>query len=360
MLWLCLGSLFFFIPFSVFAPDLLFGNTEIGEMQKQFFRLFMYLSPIHLVNITLSIFFIGQGKTRLVSILGLSSGILGSLLDYPFIFGVSGWLPPLGMQGAAWAIGCSESLLFIILLCLFFSRSNRQQYHTHKCTFEWPLFRDCVWVGFPSALLTASEKFGWTAYLMLMGDAGQLHIIVASIFNSLMFVLRVFPEGILKAIATLTGFHIGAQQAAATKKSVQSGIVLILLYCGIVAAVAFCWPNVITQPFFSSQAQSLKESLLSPLHFSLMLLPFYVLIKGINAIFIGVLKGSRDTWFKMVWGTLSIWLFLVLPTYTLVNQSVSVQVALLPIIGYAILSTIGYFLRLRFLQTSLKQQINAV
>lgn len=356
MIWLSLGSIFFFLPLSFFGAEYIFKHGQYASMQRDFFSLFMLFAPIHLLVSALNSFFLGQGKTRLISLLSLCSGVLGAFLDIPFIFGIEGLIPPFGMSGAALAIGCSETILVIALAFLFIRSSREHLYDSCNWKLHWPLLRDCIRIGLPVALLTASERFGWTTYLFLMSEASHIHIMVASIFNSLMMLLKIFPEGVHKGVCTLASFQIGSKQTMFTKCTIKAGLCLITIYCFLIALVAILLPTYLTAPFISEKAQKLGDALTQPLTFAMTLLPLYLLIQGWSAIVTGALKAAKDTWFKMFWGSSSIWLFLIVPTYIILQTDTSVAQAILPIIGYAIFTGVGYLFRYQHIYKTIRQK----
>ncbi|MCA9772866.1 MAG: MATE family efflux transporter [Myxococcales bacterium] len=84
------------------------ARPEVIAAGRNYYRIRVCGIPLVLLG------FVGMGalrglqNTRIPMIAGLGVSILNGLLDYALIFGVPGWIPAYGMEGAAWATLAGE------------------------------------------------------------------------------------------------------------------------------------------------------------------------------------------------------------------------------------------------------------
>ncbi len=91
-----------FVPL---APKIFewFGHEPaIRRLETEFFGVLCYGAFPLLLQNTLSCFYSGRGKTRVIMWINVSCALINGLLDYVLIFGGAG-LPPMGIAGAAMA-----------------------------------------------------------------------------------------------------------------------------------------------------------------------------------------------------------------------------------------------------------------
>ncbi|HAB99239.1 MAG TPA: hypothetical protein DCE71_05405, partial [Parachlamydiales bacterium] len=66
MIWVSLFSLIFFIPLGIWGAPLFFQNNLYGDLEVEMFRWLMFFGPSYALMTTLSGFFIGRGKTKML------------------------------------------------------------------------------------------------------------------------------------------------------------------------------------------------------------------------------------------------------------------------------------------------------
>lgn len=97
----------------------------------------------------LSAFYLGQGKTKRVLLTSFLSHGLHILLDFPLVFGVPGWLPPLGAFGSVVSAVIAQFFFCGSLLVDFLSFKHHLTYGTHQIALKWGSFCSYLRVGLP-------------------------------------------------------------------------------------------------------------------------------------------------------------------------------------------------------------------
>ena len=69
MIWLSLGSILFFWPMAYWGSEIFFGNSYNSVMERGYFQTMIFFGPFYPLYASLCGYFIGQGKTSMVTCL---------------------------------------------------------------------------------------------------------------------------------------------------------------------------------------------------------------------------------------------------------------------------------------------------
>lgn len=313
MIWLSLLSTLFFFPLALWGTQWFYGPEQ--SMEQEYFSWMVLFGPSFPLYSALCGFFIGQGKTHLVTLLALAANFVNACLDVALIFGVEGYIPSLGVTGAAIGTSCSSIFQVIVLLFIFLNRHHREQYGTGRYQLNRTAFWQCVRIGLPGAIFVVCELLGWTTFYSIMTLLGERYITVASIGQSLVILLFFFSDGVSKAVSTVSGNLIGAKRSFLVPKVIFSGFWLHLLFLAFMLTFFTLYSSQVITEFLPKADPNLIQSLHRPLQVCFFCLSLHLFFEGLKSVFAGVLTAAGDTWFLLVGGGLSVWMFLIMPLY---------------------------------------------
>jgi MATE family multidrug resistance protein len=329
MIWLGLLSVCIFCPIALWGPTLLFGTDASFEMQRSYFFWMLLFGPSHGLFTALCGFFIGQGKTMITTCAVVAGNILNTLFCLLFVFGWEGVFPSLGITGAAIATNTAVIGQVLILSCAFFKRENREAFGTSCWEWNPALLKQCVRVGLPSACFGILEVAGWALFYKMMATLGPGHLTVAGIVQNILILFNFFGDGLSRAVATLSGNAMGAQRSWVIYKIVRSGFILMTCFAVVFALILWGSHRLIIEWFLHSVSSHEQSILFSSLIFGLANAVVYKYLEGIRLVISGALNAAADTFFLLIGGTCSIWLFMVFPIYFfVVKQHGSIEMAL--------------------------------
>jgi multidrug resistance protein, MATE family len=347
MIWLSLFSLFFFIPLAYWGPERWYGGSEKWQLEKEYFHWMILFGSCYSIYGALSGFFIGQGRTALVTWMAIVSNIINVVVDILLIFGVEGWWEPMGVKGAAIATSASSFFQMLVLGLVFLNRTNRNSCGTGKFVLNWEMMRHCIRVGLPNALFATVEILGWAAFYHMMTLVSERHITIAAIAQSTAILLYFFAEGVSKAASAVAGNLIGAGRPQLISKMVQSGVWLHLSFFALTVLLCLFYSDFIIVQFFPSTTIESLASMESSLKISIFMMTAYLFFEGLRLLFAGVLTAAGDTFFLLTAGSLSVWLLLVLPVYLFVVVAhMSIEVGMLICVVYSFSACLIYLVRL--------------
>jgi MATE family multidrug resistance protein len=272
----------------------------IAAEEAIYYRINCWGGAAIVVSAALSSFFTGRGKVRTVMTVDSTAALVNVLLDYAWIYGHWGF-PKWGIAGAAWATVVALWLKMLLYFALFLRPRYRRQFGTLSgCRFDprvaWRLLR----FGLPSGLQLMLEVSGFGAFLLLIGDLGELSMAATSLafnVNNLAF-MPVLGVGI--ATSTLVGQRMGQQRPDLAARATHTASVVAAGYMLALSAAYVFAPDVILMAHWSMVEQrdfpQLRELTIELLRF----VAAYCLFDGMNVIFSAAIKGAGDTRFVMI------------------------------------------------------------
>jgi MATE family multidrug resistance protein len=365
MIWLAIFSFAFYIPFAYFGSDLIYDPIE-RPLEHAYFQTTMYWGPIFSMTPAIGGFFIGRGKAQILQWMSILGNTINLILDPLLIFGIEGFIPSMGIKGAAIATGVGSTIQAVILFFVFIKRKHREEYKTSNFHFNKEIFFKTIRVGLPPSVFVCIELFGWALFYHFMMSISPTHIYVAGVVQSIFMIFLFFGMGLEKGCIAIAGNMIGAGLLERVKTVLFSGIKLIGIYALIAMIPMAVYPHPIIKWFIGTSAlvegnttiKSLGTSFADILYFiriGLILSFLLLILESIRWIVNGILTAAGDTMFLLIAGAISIWCFLIIPTYVFVvvpKNSVVVAFAIWVLYGFAALGLLSF----RFLQGTWKKK----
>ncbi len=345
MIWFALFSVLFFVPMAIWGAPFVFGGDRYADLEIQYFRLLMLFGPSYALMMAFSGFFIGRGKTKVMIWLAIVANLINIVLDWAFIFGVKGLIPEMGVQGAAIATCLGYLFESAVLGVLFLRKENREHFGAAHWRLNWREMKKCCRIGFPQGIFYALEVFGWSVFYWMMTDMGESHITISSICQSFTILLSFFCDGLSRGAAAVAGNFIGSNRYHLVKKLLKSGLSLLCLFSLATALILLIDPVDTVKLLFIHQ---LDPSMQASLKTCMICAFTYVFFDGLRWVLSGLLIAAGDTFFLLIAGSLSVWVFLLAPLYFLVVQgNLPVEYAWGLTVLYASLFSIIYWIRFK-------------
>ncbi|MCB1083507.1 MAG: MATE family efflux transporter [Simkania sp.] len=355
MIWLAIFSSIFFFCLGTFGSNQLYNFGFFNADEVLYFKWNNFFAPAFSLLAAISAFFIGQGKTQIIKWMAILGNVVNIVLDPLFIFGVKGWIPEMGIKGAAIATGLGMIIQILVLGAIFLRQSNREFFGTNDWKFKTGPFWKVLKIGLPPAFFVMFELIGWALFYKMMERISPKHILVTSVTQSVLLLLIFFGLAIEKGAAAVAGNLIGAKLLHEVKRVFKSGVVLSLSFAGVLAVVLIGFPNYLIEWFFHNPAALEGDFVFSPelllsaksaIKFALAVMVFYLMFENIRFLLGGMLTAAGDTMFLMIAGAGSIWLFMLAPTYFfMVKTQANVEVAFYIWMFYSVVTALILYIR---------------
>lgn len=350
-------GIFSTIVFWIISPIIInisYNNDLLSSGQSEFLKYNFYYAPFLIICTALNSFYIGQGKTNLIKWVGIIGNIINIGLDYILIFGVRNLLEPMGIKGAAIATGIGVIVQIIILGTDFLSKTNRREFKTDKKNFQIGIFSSCFKKGSASAIALFFELMGWSAYYIMISKTGPEQSLIASIEQSIFLFFLFFGQALEKGAASISGNLIGSKNISEIKILLRSGLKLAIIFGIVTILFLTLFSDTIVNTFINSE-ESLSHNYISNVslkyiikkfHILMPILGLYILTENIRYLITGILISAGDTLFTMIINTITIWIFMVFPTYYfMLEKGADIVFALIIFIAHSLITSGILFFR---------------
>lgn len=317
MIWFSLMLVAPMTIISFFVPPLIFYQTGNEFNETIYFQVMIRFAPILCATISLSGFFIGIGKVKIVSRCVVAGNIFNIFLGYVLIFG--GWIvPSLGIMGAALATGISQTLQCLILLRYFLSQGYRRTYGTVQFDFNLMYFKEALRIGTPSGLGHAIEVAAHFIFFRIVMMAGNEQLTIAALVQSFYLLLGFVCEALSKGVGAIVANLIGARELTLIKRVFWSAIKLHILFFLVFFGIIWFYSNALINLFFTDTQILLSTNLRVLATQAMLWMGVFFLFDGFSWILIGQLTAAGDVKFILYVSILINWLAYVLPVFLLV------------------------------------------
>lgn len=317
MIWLAIFSYAIFIPAAFF-----FGHQFIPDHVYKdaypFYFWMMLSGPSFAAVAAFSSFFIGIGRTYIVTVAAIVANIINITLDFMLIFGVEGYINPMASEGAGIATAIAQLVFLVILAFAFLSKENRSKYCTTNYRFNPKMFIRCLKIGIPSTFNSVILIGGWAVIANYIA-AYYPQFLTAYNFGSTFYLFFLFyTDALCKACTAIVSNAIGAKKTPIITQMIKSATKLHMIFLLVVFLCAWIIPDQIIFLFYGENniSSDLDIKQLTLILKSLFLL---FLFEGYMGIYSGILLGGGDTKFILITNFIATWLFTVLPSIILLK-----------------------------------------
>ena len=251
-IWFSLLSMFITVPLSLLYGMWYFQGTDIQEVALPYFYLLVGCNFLYPLSATLSCFFLGQGKTKLVLFANLGAQAMKILFGYFLIFGLGNWIPSFGIMGGALSTMAAQILFCALLLSVFLNKHHRLTFHSHQFRFRVALFFECITPCCLRALNRILNFTSWAAIAHLMVAKGGDYLLILSIGGALFLFLPFLFEALCQAETTIFSQMIGAKQYDFIPKALFSGFFLVIIVICILSIPLLFFPLKVFSLLFPS------------------------------------------------------------------------------------------------------------
>lgn len=308
VIWMAIRIGLFFFPFflvlSAYSEEVFaaFGHSEfLIPLETIYFQVACFGSAAVVFENALCAFYIGRGKTSAVMYVNLFATAINIVLDVWFIFGF-GWIPEMGIEGAAWATTISVWLKVAIYAAIIFRPVNVERFGLLKGRkFDWSLFRNLFKYGGPSGWQLCMEGIAISLFILFIGKLGHVEAAATTLAFSVNLLAFIPIVGMSMSVSTLVGQQIGARRPDLAKRAVWNGLCISLAYSSAFALLYVFWPSLFLLAH-RMETHANSEIIETQAIFLLKFVAFYCVFDAFQVTYAAALKGAGDTTF-ILWCT---------------------------------------------------------
>jgi len=296
--------IFITLSFLFIDKILIFLNTptEIIESARSYISVILSGMVFMFIFLTYQSFSHGLGDTVSPMKIQFFSVGLNVILDPIMIFGL-GFLPKMGIQGAAYATVISRFLAAVLAFSFFFKKLPHILPRFKNLLPNPQMIRRILQISVPSSLAQSITSFGFLILQSFVNSYGTVVISTFSIGNRMTGIFMMPAMGISNALAAVIGQNLGAKQINRAEKSVAVAMRLVLAIMFLGCTFVFLFGSQLTR-FFIDEPQVIELG-----HRMFRITAVATLFFSVGFIFMGVFNGSGHTKSAMVFNVSRLWLF---------------------------------------------------
>lgn len=302
MIWFSLLSFFLIGPIGHLVGYAFFKGTPIETLARTYYNYLIWGNVLFALEGTLSSFLAGTGHTRKILHIHLIANLLNVGFSFFLIFGIEGWIPPLGVNGAA--IG---TLLAKAASCIWFA-----YYFLKISKIKWmkivpTQFLECIRKATPRAIGSFITVLAWNAAAHILIQRGGIDLLVCSFGVSVFMPL--INDGVGQAFLSVSSYLLGSNKLQLFPKLFRSTAIFIFLNMCLMSVPFLLYPNILIS-FFEHIPFSFAER--SALLNTCICIALCYFTNSIYVISFMLITAFKDTLFYMTFqttlGTLSFFL----------------------------------------------------
>jgi len=288
-------------------------DTAPGQIEPQqaYFTILMFGAVFGLLRNSLSAYFSGIGRTRIIMAGAVTSMVVNVAANYILIFGKLGFAP-LGIRGAALGTLIGSLAGLLVLVVAYFGKENRRNYAVIAGTrFDLPMMRTLLRFGYPSGLEFFLNMLAFDLLVLTFHSYGlEVAGAVTMAFNWDM-VSFIPLIGLNIGVTSLVGRYMGSRSPELAHRATMSGIKIVTLYATLIILTFSLFPEVLIGIFRPVQPDAVYEASFPLAVYMVRLVSVYVFADAIGLVFSGALRGAGDTFMTMCLSVSTHWLLAV-------------------------------------------------
>jgi len=248
MVWFSFATMLITLPISSAFGSYFFSIEEVHTHGRAYFNWMMWFNSLFPLGTSLASFFIGTGRTRIITYATLAAHSINICLNYSLIFGVEGIVPPLGSSGAAIATGVAQ----VIYCILLFSQFIRKKYIDFGCRYirlKLSSLFEVLRLGIPTAAARMHNLFIWSLMMKILAEQGETYLLALSYGSMLVFLFSPLNESAVQSLITLFSYYFGANRPAVCHKILLKAHISALVNLALVTLVLTLFGRELVENF---------------------------------------------------------------------------------------------------------------
>ncbi|MDR2738052.1 MAG: polysaccharide biosynthesis C-terminal domain-containing protein, partial [Puniceicoccales bacterium] len=246
MIYFVAISLIFVVPIGHFTKFLNLIPEYYAADGISYQKILTYFCWLPALTGAFTGFFIGRGKTRIVTAVVVIGTLVNIALDYLLVFGYGNLVPSFGCNGAAIATIVAEAVQALILAFGFWSKRNREAYNTAKNKkFDKKLFFRCLRVGYPMAFGRCVEMLAWYLVLSAMSHISKELATIQGVVTTVYVLFEFVCDGLVKGSATLSANFIGQKNMPSIACVFKKLTIITIIVCSVAMLPLLVAPGIV-------------------------------------------------------------------------------------------------------------------
>lgn len=278
------------------------------DAQIAYFDIMTYGTFFIFIRQSLSGFFSGIGRTRVVMVASITSMLVNILASYILIYGKMGF-PALGIHGAAYGSLIGSVCGILVLAKAYWSATLRQEFPTtHVFVFDRVVFGKLCRFGGPSGFEMLLTLLAANAFVIAFHSMGPVVATASSILMNWDMTAYIPLMGMEVGVTSLVGRYMGAKQPDIAHRAVMSGLKVGCVYASVLLILFGIFASPMATVFRPDVDSGIFSEALPMTITMLRMISVYMFSIVLVIVFVGALRGAGDTLWAMTYHVSMHWM----------------------------------------------------
>ncbi len=231
------------------------GQPEnIIKYANDYADFFLWSIPLAVWGSSIRSFMTVAGNAKYFMYLGFVAFVLNAVFDYIFVFGLDGFIEPMGISGAAVATIVVNVIYLLSLVYLLINNESFKEYKvlTELEKVKLKLIKKISFVGFPMSIRMIIESGLMVYYYTLMAGFGTFYLAGFQVSYQVDTMAFLFAIGTATAILTNVGIAKGRRNVNEILLSTYAGTFLMTLFLSGIGLFFLVLTPIVADLFFSN------------------------------------------------------------------------------------------------------------
>ena len=267
------------------------------QLSKSYLVILMLGSLLDLFRTSLTSFFGGVGRTKVILISTFVMGFTNVGANYVLIFGNFG-IPPLGIEGAGYGTLCAWFIGVIILTGCYIKYCRKNDFNLKQILkVDLVIQKKLIRFGFPSGLEITLLIFAIDLVILTFQSYGTAVSTAITVTFTWGQTAHIPMIGLEIGAMSLVGRFLGAGDSNTATQAVFSGLILSTGYALVCISAFLFFTKILVGIFLSKN--SLQETMSMAIYCT-KFTSFWILFLCWSSVLAGGLRGAGDTYAVMI------------------------------------------------------------
>lgn len=232
------------------------SNDGIIKLGIEYCVVVFLFTTINSLNLYFEKLFQSFGNMK-ITMIGLGVGCITNIvLDPIMIFGL-GFMPKMGIKGAALATGIGQCVTFVIYIVYYLAKPTSVKVDKAYLKLTGKTIKSLYLIGIPAILNLALPSLLISSLNAILAAFSQVYVLVLGVYYKLQTFLYLTANGIVQGMRPIIAYNYGAKEYKRVKKIYDYVLIMIAVIMAVGTVLCLTIPgNIIS--LFTTNAETVK------------------------------------------------------------------------------------------------------
>ena len=232
------------------------SNDGIIKLGIEYCVVVFLFTTINSLNLYFEKLFQSFGNMK-ITMIGLGVGCITNIvLDPIMIFGL-GFMPKMGIKGAALATGIGQCVTFVIYIVYYLAKPTSVKVDKAYLKLTGKTIKSLYLIGIPAILNLALPSLLISSLNAILAAFSQVYVLVLGVYYKLQTFLYLTANGIVQGMRPIISYNYGAKEYKRVKKIYNYVLIMIAVIMAVGTVLCLTIPSNIIS-LFTTNAETVK------------------------------------------------------------------------------------------------------